>query len=51
LALADIGNFALAFGDIGASLSAIEDQARGLDHLVALGSDHTITLPLPRALS
>jgi agmatinase len=51
LALADIGDFALAFGDIGASLSAIEDQARGLDHLVTLGGDHTITLPLLRALS
>ena len=29
----------------------IEEQARGIDHLVALGGDHSITLPLLRALS
>jgi agmatinase len=51
LSLADIGDFALVLGDIAGSLAAIEDQARGIDHLVALGGDHTVTLPLLRALA
>lgn len=50
LPLADIGDFAIALGDLEASLSLIERQARGLDHLVALGGDHSMTLPLLRAL-
>jgi agmatinase len=50
LPLADVGDFALALGDIPASLAQIEDAARGLAHLVALGGDHGITLPLLRAL-
>src|SRR5437773_7283039 len=48
--IADIGDFAIAHGDIGASLAAIEAQARPLNHLVALGGDHTVTLGLLRAL-
>ena len=50
-ALADIGNFAIALGDITASLAKIEEQAARIKHLVALGGDHGITLPLLRALA
>src|SRR3954454_10679784 len=51
LPLADIGNFRVALGDIAATLLAIEAQARKLPHLVALGGDHGVTLPLLRALA
>jgi agmatinase len=51
LPLADIGNFAIALGDIAASLALIEEQAAGIAHLVALGGDHGVTLPLLRALA
>jgi agmatinase len=51
LPLADIGNFTIALGDIAASLAAIEEQAARIDHLVAFGGDHGITLPLLRALA
>jgi agmatinase len=51
LPLADIGNFAIALGDIGKSLALIEEQAAGIAHLVALGGDHGVTLPLLRALA
>ena len=51
LSLADIGDFALALGDIPASLRAIEEQARGIDHLIALGGEHGISLALLRALA
>lgn len=47
---ADIGNFALALGDIAASLDLIQAQAARCSHLIALGGDHTVTLPLLRAL-
>ena len=50
LSLADIGDFDLALGDIAGSLAAIEQQAAGLAHLVTLGGEHGITLPLLRAL-
>jgi agmatinase len=49
--LADIGDFAIALGDIPASLAAIEQQAIGLKHLLCLGGEHGITLPLLRALT
>ena len=49
--IADIGDFAIAHGDIAGSLAAIEAQARPLNHLVALGGDHTVTLGLLRALT
>src|ERR1700674_1496582 len=49
--IADIGDFAIAHGDIAGSLAAIEAQARPLSHLVALGGDHTVTLGLLRALA
>jgi agmatinase len=51
LPLADIGDFALALGDLVASLALIEEQAQKIEHLVALGGDHSITLPLLRALA
>ena len=49
--VADIGNFTIALGDIARSLVAIEEQAIHIKHLVALGGDHGITLPLLRALA
>jgi agmatinase len=51
LMLSDIGDFRIALGDIPASLKAIEEQAASVDHLVALGGEHGITLPLLRALA
>jgi len=51
LPLADIGDLAIALGDIPASLALIEQQAASLAHLVALGGEHGITLPLLRALA
>ncbi|CDH45494.1 agmatinase [Candidatus Contendibacter odensensis] len=51
LGLADVGDFALALGDIPASLALIEQQAARFPHLVAIGGDHTITLALLRALA
>ena len=51
LDLADIGDFAIALGDIPGTLSRIEAQAGGLAHLLCLGGEHGITLPLLRSLS
>ena len=51
LPLADIGDFTLALGDLLGSLARIEEEARPIKHLVALGGDHGITLPLLRALA
>ena len=51
LDLADIGDFRIAHGDIPGTLARIEAQAAPLQHLVALGGDHTVTLPLLRALA
>ena len=50
LPIADIGNFRIALGDIPASLDAIERQAAAIPHLIALGGEHGVTLPLLRAL-
>src|SRR4051794_25515860 len=49
--IADIGDFRLVHGDVAGSLAAIEAQARPINHLVALGGDHTVTLGLLRALA
>jgi agmatinase len=49
LPVADIGDFDIALGDIQESLTLIEQQAAEHDHLIALGGDHTISLPLLRA--
>ncbi|RAI39555.1 agmatinase [Rhodoplanes roseus] len=51
LPVADIGDFSIALGDIQKSLSLIEKQAASVDHLIALGGEHGITLPLLRALA
>jgi agmatinase len=51
LDLADVGDFAIALGDIPASLVQIEAQAMGLRHLLCLGGEHGITLALLRALT
>lgn len=51
LDLSDLGEFDIALGDIPGSLARIEDQAAGLNHLVALGGEHGVTLPLLRALA
>jgi agmatinase len=50
LDIADIGDFAIAHGDIPATLALIEEQAKDVEHLVSLGGDHTVTLALLRAL-
>ncbi|HVZ09818.1 agmatinase [Rhodopila sp.] len=49
--IADIGDFTLALGDIPGSLGAIARQAEPLSHLIALGGEHGVTLPLLRALT
>ncbi len=49
LDFADIGNFGLVLGDIPQSLALIEQQAGQFDHLISIGGDHTISLPLLRA--
>jgi agmatinase len=51
LDLADIGDFKIALGDIPRSLALIEAQAKGIRHLLCLGGEHGITLPLLRALT
>ncbi|MBC7908083.1 MAG: agmatinase [Rhodospirillaceae bacterium] len=51
MGVADMGDFAIALGDIPASLELIEAQAAAFNHLITLGGDHTITLPLLRALT
>ena len=51
LPFADVGDFRLALGDIPGSLALIEEQAARYDHLVTLGGEHSITLPLLRALT
>jgi agmatinase len=50
LDLSDLGEFEIALGDIPASLARIEAQAAGLNHLLAFGGEHGVTLPLLRAL-
>nr|WP_294550863.1 agmatinase [uncultured Rhodopila sp.] len=49
--VSDIGDLRLALGDIQASLGAIQTQAEPIGHLIALGGEHSITLPLLRALT
>lgn len=48
--IADVGDFAIALGDIRASLELIEAQAEGLAHLLAIGGEHGVSLALLRAL-
>jgi agmatinase len=51
LPLADIGDFRIALGDVQGSMRLIERQASGISHLIGLGGDHSVTLPLLRALA
>lgn len=51
LSLSDIGDFAIALGDLPKSLALIEEQATAIPHLIALGGEHGVTLPLLRALA
>jgi agmatinase len=45
----DVGDFAIALGEVEASLRLIERQAASHAHLLALGGDHGVTLALLRA--
>jgi agmatinase len=45
LRFADGGDFAIALGDIPSSLRLIEEQAAPIEHLVAIGGEHGVTLP------
>jgi agmatinase len=51
LNLADIGDLSLVLGHIEASLARIQTQVSDIGHLIALGGEHGVTLPLLRALS
>ncbi|WP_295446705.1 agmatinase [uncultured Thiodictyon sp.] len=51
LGFADVGDFAIALGDLPGSLSLITEQAAAYAHLVTIGGDHSITLGLLRALA
>ena len=51
LPVADIGDFDIALGDIENSLALIQEQAAAYAHLIALGGDHTISLPLFPAMT
>ena len=51
LDIADLGDFDIRVGDVELSMQMIEEQASRIDHLITLGGDHSITLPLLRALS
>jgi agmatinase len=50
MAVADVGDFQIALGDIGESLALIREQARDHEHLIVLGGEHGLTLPVLRAL-
>ncbi len=50
LPVADIGDFQISLGDIEKSLALIQHQAAPHQHLIVLGGEHGITLPLLRAL-
>lgn len=47
---ADVGNFPVLMGELHESLKMIEDEASKYEHLVAVGGDHLVSLPLLRAL-
>ncbi|MBV9221709.1 MAG: agmatinase [Methylobacteriaceae bacterium] len=51
LPLSDIGNFPIIPGEVQANLAIIEREAATIRHLIALGGDHSISLPLLRALA
>ncbi len=49
--LADVGDLEMVSGDIPATIDIIEKQAVLYKHLITLGGDHTISLPLLRAVA
>ena len=49
LDFADVGNFGVMMGMLDESLDLIEQQALEHEHLIAVGGDHLVTLPLLRA--
>lgn len=49
LDFADVGNFGLLMGELHESVRMIEEQAARFEHLIALGGDHLVSLPLLRA--
>ncbi len=49
LDFADVGNFGLMMGKLEESLELIEQQALEHEHLISVGGDHLVTLPLLRA--
>lgn len=49
LDFADVGNFGLLMGNLHESLEMIEEQASRFDHLISMGGDHLVSLPLLRA--
>ena len=51
LPLSDVGDFEIFLGDIPRSVERIEAQAAPFAHLITLGGEHGITLPLLRALA
>ncbi len=51
LDIADLGDFDIRIGDVEKSMAMIEEQAAQIGHLITLGGDHSITLPLLRALA
>jgi agmatinase len=51
LDIADLGDFDIRVGDVELSIQMIEEQAARINHLITLGGDHSITLPLLRALA
>jgi agmatinase len=48
--ISDIGDFSIVQGDMMGTLTAIKEQAANYDHLITLGGDHSISLPLLQAL-
>ena len=49
LDFADVGNFFIKLGMLEDSLALIEEQALAHEHLISVGGDHLVTLPLLRA--
>lgn len=49
LDFSDVGNFGVLMGKLDESLALIEAQALEHEHLIAVGGDHLVTLPLLRA--
>ncbi len=51
LNIADVGNFDIVNSDLLHTLDLIQRQAKEFKHLISLGGDHSISLPLLRALA